>query len=51
MRLCCSLQRIPNAIAEVRRELRKAIRFHLDGMREDGLMVPRPLTKVDFIEA
>jgi predicted RNase H-like HicB family nuclease len=28
--------------ARVRRLIREAIRFHLEGMREDGLPIPKP---------
>jgi len=37
--------------AEVRRELRKAIQFHIEGLREDGLPVPRSATKAEYVEA
>ena len=37
--------------AEVRRELRKAIRFHIEGLREDGLPVPRSASKAEYVEA
>jgi len=29
-------------IAEVERELREAIRFHIEGLNEDGLLIPPP---------
>ncbi len=29
-------------LAEVRRNIREAIAFHIDGMREDGEIVPEP---------
>lgn len=35
---------------DVEREIREAIVFHLDGMREDGLPIPPPTSKVDSIE-
>ncbi|MCL4699012.1 MAG: hypothetical protein KJ023_18490 [Burkholderiaceae bacterium] len=31
-------------------EIREAIAFHLDGMREDGLPIPVPTSKVESIE-
>ena len=31
-------------------EIREAIEFHLEGMREDGLPVPVPQSKVDYVE-
>lgn len=35
---------------EVEREIREAIAFHLEGMREDGLPIPDPTSKVEYIE-
>ena len=35
------------SIAEVESEMREAIAFHLDGMREDGLPIPQPSSKVE----
>ena len=35
------------SIAEVESEIREAIAFHLDGMREDGLPIPQPSSKVE----
>jgi predicted RNase H-like HicB family nuclease len=32
-------------------EIRAAIRFHLDGLMEDGLPVPLPTSSVEYIEA
>jgi predicted RNase H-like HicB family nuclease len=33
------------------RELREAIRFHIDGLKEDGQPVPQPTSIVDYVEA
>ena len=30
--------------------IRQAIEFHLDGLREDGTPIPRPLSRVDYVE-
>jgi hypothetical protein len=30
--------------------MKKAIEFHLDGMREDGDSIPRPTTVADYLE-
>lgn len=35
---------------EVRRRLREAIAFHLEGMREDGLTIPEPSSTVDYLD-
>ncbi|MCC7493970.1 MAG: type II toxin-antitoxin system HicB family antitoxin [Fimbriimonadaceae bacterium] len=37
--------------AEVRRELAAAIALHLAGLREDGLPVPDPTTRVEYVAA
>lgn len=38
-------------LAEVRRRIRQAIQLHLDGMHEDGLSIPKPSSKADYIAA
>jgi predicted RNase H-like HicB family nuclease len=35
---------------EVRVLIREAIAFHLDGLREDGMPVPTPSSRVDYVE-
>lgn len=35
---------------EVERRIREAIELHLDGMREDGEIPPRPTTSVATVE-
>ena len=35
---------------EVERNMREAIEFHLDGLREEGLPVPKPRTDAAFCE-
>ena len=37
-------------LEEVEREIRDAIEFHLDGLREDGLPIPRPTSAVEYVE-
>lgn len=34
-------------LAQAEAAIRKAIAFHLDGLREDGLPIPAPSSKVD----
>ena len=36
--------------AEVKRHIRQAIRFHLDGIREDGEPIPEPGNTTELIE-
>ncbi len=35
---------------EVENNIRNAIAFHLDGMREDGIAIPEPSSTVDYVE-
>ena len=36
--------------SEVEERMRDAIRMHLDGMREDGLPIPKPSSVAEYIE-
>ena len=38
-------------IPEVESEIRNAIRFHLEGLKEDGLIVPPPTSIAEYVEA
>jgi len=40
-----------DTVKAVEREIRDAIRFHIDGLREDGLPVPEPTSIADYVEA
>jgi predicted RNase H-like HicB family nuclease len=40
-----------DTVATVEREIRDAIRFHIDGLKEDGLPVPAPTSSVEYVEA
>ena len=35
----------------VEQEIRAAIRFHIDGLKADGLKVPTPTSIADYVEA
>jgi predicted RNase H-like HicB family nuclease len=37
-------------VGEVEAEIRDAIAFHLEGMREDGLPVPKPSSQVEYVD-
>jgi predicted RNase H-like HicB family nuclease len=39
-----------NSIAETVQALREAIEFHIEGLREDGAAIPRPTSRVDYVE-
>jgi predicted RNase H-like HicB family nuclease len=38
-------------VEEARRQINEAVEFHLRGLREDGLPIPEPTSKVDYVEA
>lgn len=38
------------SVAEVEAEIRVAIAFHVEGLREDGLPVPVASSKVEYVE-
>jgi predicted RNase H-like HicB family nuclease len=40
-----------DTVEDVEREIRDAIRFHIDGLREDGLPVPPPTSIAEYVEA
>ena len=37
-------------VEEVEVEIREAIAFHLEGLREDGLPVPAPSSQVEYVD-
>ena len=39
-----------DTVAAVESEIREAIRFHIDGLRADGIVVPRPTSIAEYIE-
>ena len=39
------------SIEAVEHDIREAIRFHIDGLKEDGLPVPAPEAVAEYIEA
>jgi len=36
--------------SEVLKLIREAIQFHLEGLREDGLPMPEPVSSSDYVE-
>ena len=36
---------------EAEREIRMAVRFHLKGLKEDGLAAPKPQATLTYVEA
>jgi predicted RNase H-like HicB family nuclease len=41
---------VGDTIEETMREMQEAIRFHIEGLQEDGLPVPEPTTVVEYVE-
>lgn len=39
-----------STIEETEQEIREAIRFHIDGLREDGLPVPEATSTAQYVE-
>jgi predicted RNase H-like HicB family nuclease len=39
-----------DTVADVEREIREAIRFHIEGLREDDLPVPPPTSIAEYVE-
>ncbi|MHB0919884.1 MAG: type II toxin-antitoxin system HicB family antitoxin [Thiomonas delicata] len=39
-----------STVAEVEREIREAIAFHLEGLRQDGVSIPPPESRVEYID-
>ena len=38
-------------LAEVQQQIKEAIEFHLEGLREEGLPIPQPTTLCEYVEA
>lgn len=38
-------------VRKVEDEIRKAIRFHIEGLKEDGFTVPPPTSIAEYVEA
>ena len=37
-------------LEEVESQIREAIEFHLEGMREDGTPIPPPASRVEYVD-
>ena len=37
-------------VEEAESEIREAIEFHLNGLREDGLAIPEPSSRVEYVD-
>ena len=41
---------VGDTVEETQREIQEAIAFHLEGLRADGLPIPEPSSRVDYVE-
>ena len=39
-----------DTVAEVESDIRDAIRFHIEGLQADGLVVPEPTSIAEYVE-
>jgi predicted RNase H-like HicB family nuclease len=37
-------------LEETEAQIREAIEFHLEGLRDDGLPIPEPASRVEYVE-
>ena len=37
-------------VEETEKQIREAIEFHLEGMREDGVAIPPPSSRVEYVD-
>jgi predicted RNase H-like HicB family nuclease len=37
-------------VEETESQIREAIEFHLDGLREDGTPIPQPASRVEYVD-
>ena len=40
-----------DTVNAVETEIREAIRFHIEGLKADGLPIPKPTSIADYVEA
>ena len=38
-------------VKDIEAEIRDAIRFHIEGLKADGLSIPQPTSIADYVEA
>ena len=40
-----------DSVASIEHEIQQAIRFYIEGLKEDGLPIPQPTSLANYIEA
>jgi predicted RNase H-like HicB family nuclease len=38
------------SVEEIEREIREAIAFHIEGLKDDGIEIPEPVTLAEYVE-
>ena len=38
------------SVQEVEAQIREAIAFHIDGLRDDGEIIPQPSSRVEYVD-
>ena len=41
---------VGDTLEEAKAEIREAIEFHLEGMRDDGSPIPKPSSRAEYVE-
>ena len=41
---------VGDTVEEVKAGIREAVELHLEGMREDGLAIPTPTSRAEYVE-
>jgi predicted RNase H-like HicB family nuclease len=44
------MEEVAVGLAAVEDEIREAIRFHIDGLQADGIVVPQPTSIAEYVE-
>ncbi|MGH8558157.1 MAG: type II toxin-antitoxin system HicB family antitoxin [Methylococcales bacterium] len=37
-------------LEQIETEIRQAIEFHIEGIREDGMPIPKPVSRVEYMD-
>lgn len=42
---------VAETLEEVQQLIREAVEFHLEGLRQEGLPIPSPSSRIEYVEA
>ena len=48
--LCRAVSRSARAESEVKQLIQEAIEFHLEDLKDSGVSIPKPLSKIEYVE-